>query len=29
MNNIKLNDILHLDDLKNVKIRFNLMFEQN
>lgn len=26
---IKLNDVLKLDDLKNVKIRFNLMFEDN
>lgn len=26
---IFLNDILRLDDLKNVKIRFNLMFDQN
>lgn len=29
MNTIKLNDILRLDDLKNVKIRFNLMFGGN
>jgi len=29
MNNIKLNDILRLDNLNNVKIRFNLTFEQN
>jgi len=29
MNSIKLNDILRLDGLNNVKIRFNLMFEQN
>jgi hypothetical protein len=29
MNSIKLNDILRLDNLKNVKIRFNLMFVQN
>ncbi|TXH59072.1 MAG: GIY-YIG nuclease family protein [Bacteroidia bacterium] len=29
MNSIKLNDILKLDDVSNVKIRFNLMFEQN
>lgn len=29
MKNIKLNDILKLDDLSNVKVRFNLMFEQN
>jgi len=29
MENIKLNDILRLDNLKNVKIRFNLMFDQN
>lgn len=29
MNSIKLNDILRLDDLKNVKIRFNLMFRDN
>jgi len=29
MNDIKLNDILHLDNLQNVKIRFNLMFRQN
>jgi len=29
MNNIKLNDILRLDDLSNVKIRFNLMFVHN
>ncbi|MGB4329064.1 MAG: hypothetical protein WBJ36_09295, partial [Tenuifilum sp.] len=29
MNSIKLNDILSFDDLKNVKIRFNLMFRQN
>ena len=29
MESIKLNDILRLDNLKNVKIRFNLMFEQN
>lgn len=26
---IKLNDILRLDNLKNVKVRFNLMFENN
>lgn len=26
MDNIKLNDILRLDNLNNVKIRFNLMF---
>ncbi|HOK21631.1 MAG TPA: hypothetical protein PLO66_02935, partial [Bacteroidales bacterium] len=29
METIKLNDILRLDNLDNVKIRFNLMFEQN
>lgn len=29
MNSIKLNDILRLDNLTNVKIRFNLMFAQN
>ncbi len=29
MNAIKLNDILQIEDLKNVKIRFNLMFRQN
>ncbi len=29
METIKLNDILKLDNLDNVKIRFNLMFEQN
>lgn len=29
MSSIKLNDILHLEDLNNVKIRFNLKFEQN
>lgn len=29
MDNIKLNDILRLDNLYNVKIRFNLMFAQN
>jgi hypothetical protein len=29
MNIIKLNDILRLDNLNNVKIRFNLMFAQN
>lgn len=29
MSSIKLNDILHLDNLKNVKIRFNLMFGGN
>lgn len=29
MNPIKLNDILKLDDLKNVKIRFNIMFDGN
>lgn len=29
MNNIKLNDILGFDDLKDIKIRFNLMFEDN
>lgn len=29
MESIKLNDILQLDSLKNVKIRFNLMFAQN
>ena len=29
MNNIKLNEILHLDNLQNVKIRFNLMFRHN
>lgn len=29
MKKIKLNDILRLDNLDNVKIRFNLMFEQN
>lgn len=29
MNSIKLRDILSFDDLKNVKIRFNLMFRQN
>jgi len=26
MDHIKLNDILKLDNLKNVKVRFNLMF---
>lgn len=29
MDRIKLNDILRLDSLENVKIRFNLMFEHN
>jgi hypothetical protein len=29
MNNIKLNDILRLENLENVKIRFNLQFEKN
>ncbi len=29
MENIKLNDILKIDNLNNVKIRFNLMFRQN
>jgi hypothetical protein len=29
MNSIKLNDLLRFDNLKNVKIRFNLMFAQN
>ncbi len=29
MNQIKLNDILRIDDLKNVKVRFNLMFANN
>ncbi len=29
MDSIKLNDILRLDNLNNVKIRFNLMFAQN
>lgn len=29
MNSIKLNDILRLDNLNKVKIRFNLMFAQN
>ena len=29
MSSIKLNDILQLDNLKNVKIRFNLMFDNN
>lgn len=29
MNTIKLNDILRLDNLANVKIRFNLMFDGN
>ena len=29
MNSIKLNDILQLDNLKNVKVRFNLMFANN
>ena len=29
MNSIKLNDILRLDNITNVKIRFNLMFAQN
>lgn len=29
MDNIKLNDILRLENLANVKIRFNLMFAQN
>lgn len=29
MNSIKLNDILRLSDLKNVKIRFNIMFDNN
>lgn len=29
MNSIKLNEILRLEELKNVKIRFNLMFEDN
>jgi hypothetical protein len=29
MSNIRLNDILKLDDLKNVRIRFNLQFAEN
>ena len=29
MKSIKLNDILRLENLDNVKIRFNLMFKQN
>lgn len=29
MDNIKLNDILRIEDLNNVKIRFNLMFQEN
>lgn len=29
MDTIKLNDVLRLDNLQNVKIRFNLMFRQN
>ena len=29
MNSIRLNDLLRLENLDNVKIRFNLMFEQN
>ena len=29
MENIKLNDILKIDNLKNIKIRFNLMFANN
>lgn len=29
MESIKLNDVLQLDNLNNVKIRFNLMFEEN
>jgi hypothetical protein len=29
MNSIKLNDILQIENLQNVKIRFNLMFENN
>jgi len=29
MTSIKLNDILQLENLKNVKVRFNLMFEHN
>ncbi len=29
MDSIKLNDILKLENLDNVKIRFNLMFDQN
>ena len=29
MNSIKLNDILKLENLSNVKIRFNIMFEGN
>jgi hypothetical protein len=29
MESIKLNDILRLDNINNVKIRFNLMFAQN
>ena len=29
MNVIKLNDILRIENLENVKIRFNLMFRQN
>ena len=29
MHHIKLNDILRLENLGNVKIRFNLMFQQN
>lgn len=29
MTPIKINDLLRLTDLSNVKIRFNLMFEEN
>jgi hypothetical protein len=29
MDSIKLNDLLRLDNINNVKIRFNLMFAQN
>ena len=29
MESIKLNDILQIDNLSNVKIRFNLMFDDN
>ena len=29
MKPIKLNDLLNIDSLKNVKVRFNIMFEQN
>jgi hypothetical protein len=29
MDSIKLNDILRLENLDNVKIRFNLMFQEN